>query len=243
MQYGHTCSMVIIIGIHEKDLAVMSATELLSSRLFIGLETSEIEELILKSKPRTHLFIRDNILWHEDDIVNGIGLLKSGTLLSQRLHSDGRVQLVRLYRPNDIINAETAMSHKQTSPLRVLAASSGSYLWFQLGNLFENPLLDPKIVKQIQSNLLVYLADDAINYIKKADILSHRTIRERLLMYLEVLSETNRGVIDIGMTQMELAQFLNVDRSTLSEELNKMRREGLLDYKKRVFRIKYLDEN
>jgi hypothetical protein len=76
---------------------------------------------------------------------------------------------------------------------------------------------------------------------KRTDILSRRTIRERVTLFLNVLREISGDEVDIGMTQEKLAQYLCVDRSSLSEELNIMRREGLIDFrKKNLFTTEFL---
>jgi CRP-like cAMP-binding protein len=45
--------------------------------------------------------------------------------------------------------------------------------------------------------------------------------------------------VNIGMNQEELAQYLCVDRSSLSFELNKMRKEGILDFRKKTYTLMF----
>ena len=73
----------------------------------------------------------------------------------------------------------------------------------------------------------------------KTDVLSRRTLRERVTTYLSIIRE-KRGsdTFDIGMTQEQFAQYLCVNRSALSKELNAMRREKLIDFRKTVYTIK-----
>ena len=189
------------------------------------------------AKPIDRIFKRDDTIWHEGDIVDGFGLIETGTLLCHRYHTDGKVQLARLFVPGDIINIETAVSNKRTSPYFVVAATAGNYIWFPSAVIFGNNALLPNIVCRLQANLLANLADDMIRFMKKSDILSQRTVRGRIKMYLNILREQFGNEVEIGMNQEEFAQYLCVDRSSLSEELNKMRREGLIDFKKKRFSL------
>ena len=207
------------------------------SRLFTGLSETELNGLMQATNPSNRKFKRGATIWREGDVVDGVGVLESGTLFCQRYHTDGKVQLVRLFLPGDILNIEAAVSHRRTSPTNVIATTTGNYIWFSTAKLFKNPEVPEDTVRVLQTNLLAYLADEAIRFIKKSDILSRRTVRDRITMYLNVLREQYGNEFDTGMTQEELAQFLCVDRSSLSEELNKMRRDGLIDFNRKAFRL------
>ena len=75
------------------------------------------------------------------------------------------------------------------------------------------------------------LSDENIKIMYKVDVLSKRTIRERITTHLSIISEKrNSRTFDIGMTQEQFAQYLCINRSTLSKELNNMRREGLITF-------------
>ena len=65
------------------------------------------------------------------------------------------------------------------------------------------------------------------------------TIRERLLAYLtgEAQRRGTRSFV-IPFDRQQLADYLGVDRSALSAELGRMRREGLLDFRKNWFHLR-----
>ena len=68
--------------------------------------------------------------------------------------------------------------------------------------------------------------------------ISSRLIRERILSYLSEQAAINQSSsFTIPFSQSRLAEYLGVERSALSGELSKMRREGLIDYKKNSFRL------
>ena len=64
---------------------------------------------------------------------------------------------------------------------------------------------------------------------------SPKTIRERLLIYLSNESrKAGSQEFVIPFDRQQLADYLSLDRSALSKELGKMKKEGLLDYHKIV---------
>ena len=73
---------------------------------------------------------------------------------------------------------------------------------------------------------------------QKAEITSKRTTREKLLAYLEQQAKINNSKsFSIPFDRQELADYLEVDRSGLSAEISKLRKEGLLECKKSNFRL------
>ena len=83
------------------------------------------------------------------------------------------------------------------------------------------------------------IADKNRELIHKIEVISKRTIREKLLSYLSSQAQTqNSHYFEIPLGRTELAEYLCVDRSALTRELAKMREEGLIDYDKNCFRIK-----
>ena len=66
--------------------------------------------------------------------------------------------------------------------------------------------------------------------------LSKRTTREKLLSYLsETAKQKNARHFVIPFNRQELADYLCVERSAMSAELSKLRRDGVLDYRKSEF--------
>jgi CRP-like cAMP-binding protein len=71
------------------------------------------------------------------------------------------------------------------------------------------------------------------------DILSRHSLREKVLTYLFYQRQLHRSdSFSIPLNRQELADFLCVDRTSLSSELSRLRREGLLDFERSRFHLK-----
>ena len=65
-----------------------------------------------------------------------------------------------------------------------------------------------------------------------------KSIRERLQSYLsDQATRLGTQEFDIAFNRQQLADYLNVDRSALSNELSKMQKEGLLTVHKNHFSL------
>lgn len=80
------------------------------------------------------------------------------------------------------------------------------------------------------------LSEKNRNLVQKLGHISRRTTREKLISYLsEEAKKKNSSRFTIPFNRQQLADFLSVDRSAMSNELCKMRDEGLLQFDKNQF--------
>ena len=87
--------------------------------------------------------------------------------------------------------------------------------------------------------LLTLLARKSLALSRRTVHTAPKTIREKLLSYLsDQALQAGRPDFSIPFNRQQLADYLGVDRSALSGELSKMRREGILEYRKNAFVLK-----
>ena len=73
---------------------------------------------------------------------------------------------------------------------------------------------------------------------QKLGHMSQRTTRDKLISYLsEQAKQNNSSKFEIPFNRQQLADFLSVDRSAMSNELGKMRDEGLLMFERNRFEL------
>ena len=90
------------------------------------------------------------------------------------------------------------------------------------------------------SNLLQVLAEKNLSLAGKLGHLSGRTIRERLLSYLEEqAARTGRATVTVPFDRQALADYLCVDRSALSRTIGALQREGVLTVRRDRFTLNF----
>lgn len=87
-------------------------------------------------------------------------------------------------------------------------------------------------------NMLTISAQKNLNFSRRSLHNGPKTIRGRLLSYLSHQA-VHHGCreFDIPFNRQQLADYLNVDRSAMSNELSKMQKEGLIISERNHFRI------
>ena len=101
----------------------------------------------------------------------------------------------------------------------------------------EGPGKEKALYEKLTVNLVHILADKTWSMARKTEYLSGAAYGEGGGLPLCPGSDGRRRRFIIPFNRQELADFLAVDRSALSRELGKMRREGILDYRKDHFRL------
>ncbi|MCI5802431.1 MAG: Crp/Fnr family transcriptional regulator [Oscillospiraceae bacterium] len=92
-------------------------------------------------------------------------------------------------------------------------------------------------------NLLRISAQKNLALSRRSLHTSAKSIRGRVLSYLSEQARRCGGrCFTIPFNRQQLADYLNVDRSALSGELGRMRRDGLLDYERNRFTLRQLPE-
>ncbi|MGD9605346.1 MAG: Crp/Fnr family transcriptional regulator [Bacilli bacterium] len=83
---------------------------------------------------------------------------------------------------------------------------------------------------KLLDGFLKKLGNNHLSLQNKLKVLSQKTIRNKVLFYLNlVVNETENPVVTFKSKE-RLAQYLNIPRPSLSRELQSLKQEGLLEY-------------
>ena len=85
-------------------------------------------------------------------------------------------------------------------------------------------------------NLLSLCAEKNLRLSKRMLHTMPKSIRQRLLsLFSEYIKKTGGFSFDIPYSRQQLADYLNVERSALCNELSKMQKDGIIKYEKNHF--------
>lgn len=214
------------------------AYDLYSASLFRGVDNKSIAAFFEEFPLVNRTFAAGEIIIHQGDETNQIGIITGGQATVNKYHYDGTVQLLQIIEKGDYIGLEAVSSSFLTSPYTIVSSDVCSVSIFSYANYIASPYVDDKYKISVMRNVINILADDSIRKMYKIDILSKRSLRSRILTYLSIICEKRKtNEINIGMTQEQFANYLCVNRSVLSAELNRMKREGLIDYSGKIYKV------
>lgn len=207
------------------------------SLLFQGLTEGELINIYENIQPAVGRFSKGDIVVPQGSKGKKIGLIKKGTIISTKYNIDGEAQVLALYKQRDVIGLESFFSQNTLSPSELSCQTNCEIAFITYSRLFS-----PKLIGGTKEALLLnaakILSNEQIKLISQMEILSKKTLEKKIMTYLNIIRERKgTNTFDIHMNQSQFAQFLCVNRSVLSNELNYLRNEGLIDYDKSRYTI------
>lgn len=203
--------------------------EILSvSKLFKGVEKSDINLFVEELNNCKKIYPKKSILFSEGDIVENLFFLISGELEIVKYSYSGQKSIVANLKSGDYFAEAIAFSKSKTSPVTVEALSKCEVFFISKDELFKNSIED-EWRKRVLLNLLEISFEKSFTLNKKIEVLSQRTIKDKLLTYLEFerrIAKSN--IIKLKHTKQALANYLEVDRTALFRVMKQLEEDGLI---------------
>lgn len=178
--------------------------------LFRGCPKEDIEAMARHLNFRTNQYKKGNVVFHSGEIITDAG---------------------------GVFGEAYACIPSQPLLIDVTANTDCRILLISIPGLF-SPCPVCQSQRQVIQNLLIISAQKNLRLSERSLDTSPKTIRGRLLSYFSrQISLQGTSTVTIPFDRQQLADYLNLDRSALSKELGKMKREHLIQYHKNVFQI------
>ncbi len=203
--------------------------------LFNGLTPKEISEFLQCIKAKTISLKKGEELFFQGEKLNKVALVISGMLSVIRIDYWGRRDILSTVTPNNIFGAGYAYSSNAELPVSVEANCDTEILLLD-SSLLITPCQKACLVHQkVQVNLIKILAKRNVILLEKIQNLSHRTTREKILSLISYYAENS--IATLPYNRQEMADYLCIDRASLSRELSKLQKEKILKFKKNKFTL------
>lgn len=163
-----------------------------------------------------------------DDIV---GIIINGSIELSKIDLNGNKIIVDELLENGIIG-KIFFNNSDNTEIKTKENTEMLYLDYENVLNFENANL--KYYNQFIKNLLEITNIIINNKNERIEILTKKTIRDKLLEYLFIEAKKYGSKhIYLPFTYTDLADYLSVDRSALSRELNNLKKDGFIESKGR----------
>ena len=211
--------------------------KLKQNRLFSAMSASEIKSILGCLSAKRRQYQKGSIVFYSGDVIREIGIILSGSLHLISEDFLGNSSLISRIAENDVFGEVFAGLSLPLS-FDVVAAQDCDILFLDINRVLTSCSSSCRFHQRLIKNLMELIAQKNLELSKKVEILSQRTIRKKLLKYLssQKLSHGS-GSFDIPFNRQQLADYLSVDRSSMTVELCKMRDEGLLRFNKNHFEL------
>ena len=195
---------------------------IIKTRLFNNIDKKEIPNILNNFKSQKKLYEKGNIIIDIGDKVEAIYLILNGKIEISKEYDDTRKNIVNILESGEIFAEAMALS------TNTISLSKSEILKINIKYIFDNNLEKNKNI--FIENLLKIISDKNKFLSMKNDILSQKSLRSKIILYLEYMSNMQKSEkINIPYSRDKLAEFISADRSALSRELNRLAKEKMIE--------------
>lgn len=169
---------------------------------------------------------------------NQICIMLQGKADLIRFDLNGNKDIVDNFNSNDIFGEAFYPVHTNNE-LNVIATTNCCVLFLVHDDILKKCKQNCKFHNILSSSILELTLNNAIHQNTRIEVLSKRSIREKLLSYFSILSSKDFSkTVTIPISFTNLADYLSVDRSAMMREIKNLIDEGFIS--KNGNRIKLL---
>ncbi len=206
--------------------------------LFTEINTDDLEKMLNCLGARRLGFDKKEEIMSEGMPPRDVAILLSGRAQTIRVDYMGNRSILSESAAGELICVEYACTEMRELPVSVVAVEPCVVMFIDCSHILHTCHNGCGFHHRLIYNLMKSLAEGSISKHKKIEVTARRTTRERLLTYLALTAkEKGSNAFDIPFNRVELADYLEVDRSGLSVEIGKLVKEGVIFCRKEHFEI------
>ena len=212
--------------------------QIIDSPLFRGISRDDLPPMLNCLGFQEKDYSKGEFILLEEDNVSHIGIIQSGAIYMIKEDIWGRRSILIRMNKGDMFGESFVCSGNQMSSVSYQCRSKARVLMLPFKRVIHECNNSCGFHHRLIENMVSIIAEKNRKLIQKAEIISHKSLGEKLMAYLSMQSqEAGSKSFTIPIGRVELADYISADRSAVTRELNAMRDEGIIEFDKNHFRI------
>ena len=209
-----------------------------TSGLFEEIEEENLIAMLGCLGAKVFSMVKGLTIFGEGSPAKYIGLVLSGAVQMVQDDFYGNRTIVTQIETGGIFGESFACAGISNLPVSFAASKNGEFMLIDCSRITNTCCNACSFHKQVIFNLLHLVARKNLDFHQKIEITSKRTTREKIMTYLlSVAKQEQSNSFTIPYDRQALADYLGVERSAMSAEIGKLRKEGLIECQKSNFTI------
>ena len=181
---------------------------------------------------------KNQVIFQEGDAADTVGIVLKGSVQMIREDYYGNRSIVARIEASGLFGESFACSDTETYPVSIVAAEDSRVMLIASRRITTTCCNACEFHNRMIFNMLKLIANNNLTLTRKIEVTSKRTTREKLLTYLNGQAKAqNSDSFSIPYDRQGLADYLEVERSAMSAEISKLRRDGIIEAEKNRFRL------
>ena len=211
---------------------------LAGTRLFQGIREHEIEAMLTCLSAEERTYGKDAYIYRAGDVTGRLGVVMEGAVNIIKDDVWGNRKIIENIGGGQICGETYACLKGEPLMVDVQASERSRILFMDVNRILTTCSSSCDFHNRLIRSLMYVLAGKNLMLTKKMDIITPKSLRERVMVYLSQESvKQGCRTVTVPFNRQQMADYLSVDRSALSAELSRMQRDGVISYEKNRFTI------
>lgn len=208
-------------------------------QLFNGLKEDEITSLLGCLNAEKRSYKKGEVILSEGSTTENSGIVLSGMVMISCCDIWGNNSILGNAAPGSIFAEVYACIPGQPLLVTVSAAEDTSILFMNVGRILTTCSNACPFHVRLARNLLTVCAHKNLQLSQRIQHTSSKSVRGRLMSYFsECAKHFGSNSFLVPYNRQQLADYLNVDRSAMCNELSKMQKDGMIEYERNHILLK-----
>ena len=213
-------------------------TEYFEKNLFEHISMEEYKKLLPCLNARNRSFLPGETLCRYDSTLHQLGIMGTGTASVVRYEYNGARTILERLGPQDLFGQLIGYGSCVQTGVSVVCETPCEALFLEYSKISAPCTKACAYHHQLTQNLLTLVSSHALSLSRRVEVLSQRTIREKLLCYFNQMAcQAKSPSFQLPFTMVDLADYLSIDRSAMTRELKRMREDHRIALDKRQVQL------
>ena len=206
--------------------------------LFDGIGTGNMDAMLGCTGYHIGTYQKGQVIILEEEQIRHVGIVLSGAVDTVKEDVWGNKTLLVRMEKNELFGETFACGDDNRSAVTFVAPEDTTVLFLPFHKMMHTCTNACAFHQKLVENMVRIIANKNRDLMRKVEIISKKSLREKILTYLSIQSQAqNSRYFEIPLSRQALAAYLSADRTALARELGNMKADGLIDYDKNMFRI------
>jgi CRP-like cAMP-binding protein len=209
-----------------------------SCALFHSMDEKEFGQLMSCLGAQVRSFKAEEYVFLAGDEINSIGVVLSGRIEIMKENLAGNKHILAILGPADMFAEGIVCTARRISPVTVQTKEEAKLLFIPYERVVKSCGSSCNFHISLIQNMMRVLGEKNMNLNRKLELLTLKGMREKIVSFLlNEAGERGSSIFQIMLNRSEMADFLNVSRTSMCRELARMKEEGLIDYYGNSFKL------
>ncbi len=207
-------------------------------KIFDGIDEKNLDAMLNCLQAVKKTYFKGENIFDVGDKITSVVYVKSGSVQLIKDDYEGNRLIVSTIGPGEIFAEAFVCSGIEKSRVCAKTLEDTQVLFLNFKRIISVCPSACSFHKNLIENLIKIIALKNVELQGRLELLSKKTLRERILYFLyKEKAKNESAVFEIPFSREQMAEYIGADRSALSRELSKMQEKKIISYHKNSFRI------